>query len=87
MFFLWMSTITNITNGFLQGAGDVRIPAISTFLNLAVRLSLSFLLALTPVGYRCYFVSMPPAWILACLLVVSRYRSGKWMRYSIVSGS
>ncbi|MBO5573320.1 MAG: MATE family efflux transporter [Clostridium sp.] len=87
MFFIWMSTITNITNGFLQGAGDVRIPAISTFLNLAVRLSLSFLLALTPVGYRCYFVSMPPAWILACLLVVSRYRSGKWMRYSIVSGS
>ena len=87
MLFIWMSTITNITNGFLQGAGDVKIPALSTLVNLAVRLSLSFLLALTPVGYRCYFVSMPPAWTVACLLVVLRYRSGRWKHYGIVSGS
>ena len=28
-------------------------------------LALSFLLALTPVGFRCYYVSMPPAWLIA----------------------
>ena len=87
MLFIWMSTITNITNGFLQGAGDVKTPTVTTFLNLAVRLSLSFILAGTAVGYRCYFVSMPPAWTLACLLVVLRYRSGRWKNYGIVSGS
>ena len=82
MMFIWVSTITNITNGFLQGAGDVRIPAISTLVNLSIRLSLSFLLALVPaIGWRCYFVSMPPAWVAACLLVLWRYHSGKWKLY------
>ena len=83
MFFIWVNTITNITNGFLQGAGDVKLPAVSTFVNLAVRLSLSYLLALTPVGFRCYYVSMPPAWILQNLVVTLRYRSGKWKNYRI----
>lgn len=83
MFFIWINTITNITNGFLQGAGDVKLPAVSTFVNLAVRLSLSYLLALTPVGFRCYYVSMPPAWICQNLVVTLRYRSGKWKDYRI----
>lgn len=82
MMFIWVSTITNITNGFLQGAGDVKIPAVSTMVNLSIRLGLSFLLALIPaISWRCYFVSMPPAWITACLLVTWRYRSGKWKLY------
>lgn len=85
MFFIWVSTITNITCGFLQGAGDVRIPAISGFVNLGIRLALSFLLAVTPVAFRCYYVSMPPAWIIASLIVVLRYRSGKWQKYRLVS--
>ena len=84
MFFIWTSTITNITCGFLQGAGDVKIPAASGFINLGIRLALSFLLALTPVGFRCYYVSMPPAWLIACFVVVMRYRSGKWREFRIV---
>lgn len=84
MCFIWVSTITNITCGFLQGAGDVRIPASSSSINLSIRLALSFLLSLTPVGFRCYYVSMPPAWLIACFVVVMRYRSGKWREYRIV---
>lgn len=83
MIFIWSNTIMNITCGFLQGAGDVKIPAISGFVNLGVRLALSYLLAGTAVGFRCVYVSMPPAWISACLLVVFRYRSGKWKNYRI----
>lgn len=83
MLFIWTSTITNITCGFLQGAGDVRIPAMSGFLNLGIRLALSF--ALAPIAdFRCFYVSMPPAWLSACLLVTLRYRSGKWKKYKIV---
>ena len=84
MFFIWTSTITHITCGFRQGAGDVKIPAASGFINLGIRLALSFLLALTPVGFRCYYVSMPPAWLIACFVVVMRYRSGKWREFRIV---
>ncbi|WP_434309497.1 MATE family efflux transporter [Hominifimenecus sp. rT4P-3] len=83
MIFIWSNTIMNITCGFLQGAGDVKIPAVSGFVNLGVRLALSYLLAGTAVGFRCVYVSMPPAWISACLLVVFRYRSGKWKNYRI----
>lgn len=83
MMFIWVSTITNITCGFLQGAGDVRIPAMSGFVNLGIRLALSFMLAESAFGYRCYFISMPPAWVIACLFVVSRYISGKWKNYAI----
>lgn len=84
MLFIWTNTIMNITCGFLQGAGDVKIPAASGFVNLGIRLSLSYLLAATPVGFRCYYVSMPPAWCISCLLVVWHYRSGKWKEYCIV---
>ena len=84
MVFIWVNTITNITCGFLQGTGDVKIPAASGFVNLGVRLALSYLLAGTAVSFRCVYVSMPPAWILSCLFVVFRYRSGKWKKYRLV---
>ncbi len=84
MCFIWVSTINNITCGFLQGAGDVKIPASTSSINLSIRLVLSFLLALTPVGFRCYYVSMPPAWLIACSVVVLRYRSGRWREYRII---
>lgn len=80
---IWISTITNITCGFLQGAGDVKIPAVSGFVNLGIRLGLSFLLAATAVDFRCFYVSIFPSWAAACLFVVLRYRSGKWKNYSI----
>ncbi|MFQ8841414.1 MAG: MATE family efflux transporter [Clostridium fessum] len=84
MFFIWTSTITNITCGFLQGAGDVKIPAASGFINSGhPPRALPSLLALTPVGFRCYYVSMPPAWLIACFVVVMRYRSGKWRSFGL----
>lgn len=85
MLFIWTSTITNITCGFLQGAGDVRIPAVSGFVNLGIRLGLSYLFAALGVGYRCYFISMPPAWCITSLFVYLRYRSGKWKNYRITN--
>ena len=83
MLFIWVSTISTITCGFLQGAGDVKVPAASGFISLGIRLALSFALAGTAVGFRCYYVSMPPAWVIACLFVVWRYRSGRWKRFKI----
>lgn len=83
MLFIWAATIRNITCGFLQGAGDVKIPVLSGFVNLGTRLLLSYALAGTVVDFRCFYVSMPPAWLLATLIVVLRYRSGKWKKFRI----
>ena len=84
MCFIWVNTIMNITCGFLQGAGDVKLPAASSFINLGIRLALSYLFAATAIGFRSYYVSMPPAWVIACLVVVIRYRSGKWKEFRLV---
>lgn len=85
MGFIWVNTIMNITCGFLQGAGDVKLPAASSFINLGIRLALSYLFAATAIGFRSYYVSMPPAWVIACLVVVVRYRSGKWKEFRLVN--
>lgn len=84
MCFIWVNTIMNITNGFLQGAGDVKLPAASSFINLGIRLALSYLFASTAINFRCYYVSMPPAWCIASLVVILRYRSGKWKNFRLV---
>lgn len=84
MMFIWVNTISNITCGFLQGAGDVKIPAVSGFVNLGIRLALSYAPAGTAVSFRCIYVSMPPAWLAACALVLWRYRSGKWRDHAVV---
>ncbi|MDL2264403.1 MATE family efflux transporter [Synergistaceae bacterium OttesenSCG-928-I11] len=84
MFFIILSMTTNITSGFLQGAGDVQVPTIAGFANLAVRLCGAYLMAGTFISFRCLYVSMPPAWAVGCLIVVLRYRSGKWRQKALV---
>ena len=72
-------------NGALQGAGDVRIPVISSFADLGLRLLFTALLAATPVGFRSIYLSTPPAWIAACLITVLRFRKGAWKEKQIIS--
>lgn len=84
MAFSALTCTTNIVAGFLQGAGDVRPPAVADFLNLAVRVGLAYLMAGTFVNFRCIYVSIPFAWCTACALNCLRYRSGRWKQYHIV---
>lgn len=78
-------TVHHIFNGALQGAGDVRIPVISSFADLILRLIFTALLALTPVSFRSIYLSTPPAWITACLITAIRFRQGTWKQKRIVS--
>ena len=78
-------TVHHMLNGALQGAGDVRIPVISSFADLGLRLLFTALLAATPVGFRSIYLSTPPAWIAACLITVLRFRKGVWKEKQIIS--
>ena len=78
-------TVHRMLNGALQGAGDVRIPVISSFADLGLRLLFTALLAATPVGFRSIYLSTPPAWIAACLITVLRFRKGAWKEKQIIS--
>jgi Na+-driven multidrug efflux pump len=71
---------SNITSGFLQGAGDVGTPAAASLVNQGVRLGATWLMAKTFIDFRSIYFSMPPAWIIGCLIIVARYRSGRWRK-------
>lgn len=83
--FMIVSTVNNITVGLLQGAGDVRVPAIAGFVNLSIRLITAYAMAGTIINFRSVYFSLPPAWITACLITVTRYGSGKWKTKAISS--
>lgn len=77
-------TTQQLVNGALQGAGDVRVPVISSFTDLVLRLAGAKLLSLTALSFRSIYLSSPPAWIVACLISVIRYRRGAWMERRLV---
>jgi Na+-driven multidrug efflux pump len=78
-----VSTVNNITVGLLQGAGDVKVPAVAGFVNLTVRLLTAYAMAGTMINFRSVYYSLPPAWTIACLITAARYRSGKWKSKAI----
>lgn len=81
--FMIINTIHNITVGLLQGAGDVKVPAVAGFVNLSIRLIVAYSMAFTAINFRSVYLSLPPAWIAAFLITVTRYRSGKWKTKAI----
>lgn len=76
--------ISSVSSGLLQGAGDVKPPAVAGFVNLLVRVGSAYLMAGTFVDFRCIYVSIPFSWGAMCAINYFRYRSGKWKRYNIV---
>lgn len=71
-------TITSMASGTLQGVGDVRITVVSSFMEISVRLTLTYILSLTAVGFRSIYYSSPPAWIISCVILTVRLKRGRW---------
>lgn len=78
-------TVTRMASGTLQGAGDVRITVFSSFAEIAIRLALTYALSLTSVGFRSIYLSSPPAWIIACAIVLVRLLRGRWQQKALPS--
>ena len=75
-----------ITNGVLQGSGDVVFTAVNTVSNLAIRCAAAYLLAyLTPLEGRAAWVSLPISWAYALVLSLVRYRGGKWKSKAVAT--
>ena len=77
-----------ITNGVLQGSGDVIFTAVNTVSNLAIRCAAAYLLAyLTPLEGRAAWVSLPISWTYALVLSLVRYKRGKWRKKAVATSS
>ena len=77
--------IYQAATGVLQGAGDVMWTMFFSLSSLALRVVLSYSFA-GIFGYRILPYSMAIAWILVAIGATIRYRNGKWLRHTIVSG-
>jgi Na+-driven multidrug efflux pump len=78
MCFMPLFVTNNVTSGFLQGAGDVGVPAAAGLANLSARLVCSYVMARTFVGFRSVYWSMPAAQAVCCVILITRWRSGAW---------
>ena len=82
--FMLPNSAYTIAAGLLQGAGDVKITAVSSFINLAIRVISAYLMALTWISYRSIWWSLPLAWSVTCIINLARYKSGVWEHKSVV---
>ncbi len=77
-----------ITNGVLQGAGDVVFTAINTVSSLVIRCVAAYLLAyLTPIGAAAAWMSMPFGWVYSLILSLARYKWGPWRSKAVATAA
>ncbi len=75
-----------VTNGILQGSGDVMIPTIASTTSLVVRVvSANIMAYVLGIGYRSIFWSIPIGWFCGTAIVLCRYFSGKWKDKGIIA--
>lgn len=83
--FFLIFCVMYITNGVLQGSGDVAYPTAGSITSLAIRVIIANVMATFPsIGYRSIFYSIPVGWVCGTAIVLIRYLSGKWKHRSVV---
>lgn len=76
-----------ISNGVLQGSGDVAYPTAGSMTSLIIRVIAANIMATFPaIGYRAIFYSIPIGWFFGTAIVFIRYLSGRWQNKSVVKG-
>lgn len=68
----------------LRGTGDVMIPVISNFVEIALRIILAFTLA-GLFGYVGIWWSAPISWAVSIIFCIVRYLSGKWQYKALIT--
>ena len=86
--FFLISCIMYITNGVLQGSGDVAYPTAGSMTSLIVRVIVANIMATFPaIGYRSIFYSIPIGWVCGTAIVFIRYLTGKWKTKGVMQRS
>ena len=83
--FFLIFCVMYITNGVLQGSGDVIFPTLGSLTSLTVRVVVANIMALSPaIGYRSVFYSIPVGWVCGTAIVFIRYLTGRWKQKGLV---
>jgi putative MATE family efflux protein len=85
MAFFVIFCLMYVTNGVLQGAGDVAFPTIGSMTSLGVRVICANLLAaFTGLGYASIYTSIPVGWVAGTSIVVIRFLTHRWEKKVLV---
>ena len=83
--FFLIFCVMYVTNGVLQGSGDVAYPTAGSMTSLIVRVIVANIMATFPaIGYRSIFYSIPIGWACGTAIVFIRYLTGKWKTKGVV---
>lgn len=86
--FFLIFCIMYITNGVLQGSGDVAYPTAGSMTSLIVRVIVANIMATFPaIGYRSIFYSIPIGWVCGTAIAFIRYLTGKWKTKGVMQRS
>ena len=73
------------TTGLLQGSGDAVWASMTSFVTLALRVAVGYLMVYSfDVGYAACWLNMPFGWGLGVIMSWPRYFSGRWMTKRVV---
>lgn len=79
--------VYQIIGGLIQGSGDIMWSTTATISSLVLRIIIAYVMGFcTPIAYRAAWVSVPLGWVLALVILVLRYRSGRWKNKAIAHG-
>lgn len=81
-FFYIILGMMNNTSGLLRGAGDNSWTLISSIVSISVRITASYWLN-SIIGVRGIWLGSAIGWIVAFIIVFSRYKSGGWRQKSV----
>lgn len=75
-----------ITNGLLQGAGDVVFTAANTIMSLVIRCAAAYIMGYAfSVGGAAAWMSMPFGWVFSIFLAFGRYKWGPWQKKAVIA--
>lgn len=81
-FFFLMLGLKMSTDGALRGAGDMKVFTWANLLNLAIRVSFSYLMA-PVIGISAVWIAVPIGWTANYVVSFARYCTGKWKNIEI----
>lgn len=73
------------TRCMLQGAGDVTVPMVLTFVTLVLRIVSAYMMAATPIGYRAVWYATAVDFAVGSIFALIRMKTGKWKTKRLVN--
>ena len=82
-FSYWSTGLQQSYSSMLRGAGDVNIPTIITIIGMAIRIPMTYFMAIVPNNFKGMFYAVVIANIVAAVVLLVYYKFGNWQEKGI----